>query len=55
MPSPDEPAGRPHDAFISYNREADLAIATALQRELERFAVPWYRMFPGARRTGTHD
>jgi hypothetical protein len=29
-------------------------VAEALQRELERFAVPWYRLWPGRRRGGHH-
>lgn len=32
-----------HDAFISYSHKADGKLAPALERELERFGIPWYR------------
>ncbi|MFI7543444.1 TIR domain-containing protein [Actinoplanes sp. NPDC049599] len=32
-----------YDAFISYSHAQSRAVAVALQRELERFAKPWYR------------
>jgi len=31
-------------AFISYKRDADITIASALQRGLHRLAKPWYRL-----------
>src|SRR4051812_25203685 len=31
-------------AFISYSRAADGRLAPALQRGLQRFAKPWYRL-----------
>src|SRR3954469_886351 len=41
-------SGRRHaptyDAFISYSRAVDGKLAPALQRGLQRFAKPWYRM-----------
>ncbi|MFB9183709.1 TIR domain-containing protein [Dactylosporangium sucinum] len=36
--------GRKYAAFISYNREADAAVAAALQQGLQRFARPWNRL-----------
>jgi WD40 repeat protein len=33
-----------YDAFISYSHAADGKLAPALQRGLQRFAKPWYRM-----------
>ncbi|MCX4905725.1 TIR domain-containing protein [Streptomyces sp. NBC_00878] len=33
-----------YDAFISYSREADRALARALQDGLHAFARPWYRL-----------
>jgi hypothetical protein len=32
-----------YDAFISYSHARDLAVAEALQTELQTFARPWYR------------
>src|SRR3954452_17231605 len=41
-------SGRRHaptyDAFISYSRAVDGRLAPALQRGLQRFAKPWYRL-----------
>jgi hypothetical protein len=36
-------ANNKYDAFISYSRGDDSAVAEALQRGLQRFARPWYR------------
>jgi WD40 repeat protein len=33
-----------YDAFLSYSRAADEGLASALQRGLQRFAKPWYRL-----------
>lgn len=35
---------RVYDAFVSYNRAADGKLAPALQRGLQQFAKPWYRL-----------
>jgi WD40 repeat protein len=35
---------RAYDAFISYSRTADGKLGPALQRGLQRFAKPWYRL-----------
>jgi hypothetical protein len=35
---------RTYDAFISYSRTADGKLEPALQRGLQRFAEPWYRL-----------
>jgi WD40 repeat protein len=35
---------RTYDAFISYSRTADGKLGPALQRGLQRFAKPWYRL-----------
>ena len=35
---------RSYDAFISYSHGADRRLAHALERQLERFAKPWYRL-----------
>jgi WD40 repeat protein len=35
---------RAYDAFISYSRTADGRLGPALQRGLQRFAKPWYRL-----------
>ena len=32
----------PYQAFISYSHKADGQLAPALQRELQRFGIPWY-------------
>jgi hypothetical protein len=32
------------DAFMSYSHERDGELAPFLQREVERFATPWYRL-----------
>jgi hypothetical protein len=37
------PGATRYDAFISYSHAAGRLVAVALQRELERFAAPWYR------------
>jgi hypothetical protein len=37
---------RVYDAFISYSHAQDRLIADALQREMQRFGVPWYRHRP---------
>ena len=45
-----DPAGRPgtdrvaYDAFISYSHRDNRGVAIAVQRGLERFAKPWYRL-----------
>jgi hypothetical protein len=33
-----------YDGFVSYSHRADRAIARALQRALQQFAKPWYRL-----------
>ncbi len=33
-----------YDAFISYSHKADAPLAEALERHLEKFAKPWYRL-----------
>lgn len=33
-----------HEAFLSYARAPDLALATALERSLQAFAKPWNRV-----------
>ena len=33
-----------YDAFISYSHQLDKELAIRLQRSLERFAKPWYRV-----------
>ncbi len=45
LPYPDGVRGAAsgYDAFISYSRALDGALAPALQTGLERFAKPWYR------------
>lgn len=35
-----------YHAFISYSHAVDLPVADALQREVRRFGVPWYRHQP---------
>jgi hypothetical protein len=35
---------REYHAFISYSRAGDGKLAPALQRGLQRFAKPWYRV-----------
>ena len=39
-----EPRSSKYSAFISYSRAADGKLAPALQRGLQRFAKPWYRL-----------
>jgi hypothetical protein len=52
VPAPRLPAratGREHryyDAYMSYNRTADKALARALRRRLLRVGVPWWRRSP---------
>ncbi len=33
-----------YDAFISYSHAADSRLAPALQRALQRFAKPWWKL-----------
>lgn len=40
---PSTGAGGRYDAFISYSHAHDMAVAEALQTEVERYAKPWYR------------
>jgi WD40 repeat protein len=42
------PNAQVYDAFISYSHAQDAPVAEALQRELRRFGVPWYRHRPGS-------
>jgi hypothetical protein len=44
LPGPQ--GGSSYDVFISYSHAQDVPVAEALQRELRRFAVPWYRHRP---------
>lgn len=37
-------ASNGYDGFVSYSHAADAQLATELQRGLQRFAKPWYRM-----------
>src|SRR5690349_17788566 len=39
-----DPHGFQYNAFISYNRRVDLQLSEHLQRALQRFAKPWYRL-----------
>lgn len=44
-----------YDVFISYSHAQDAPVAEALQRDLRRFGVPWYRhrlVPPGSRPSG---
>src|SRR6266536_1492126 len=43
-PQPSARPRRAYDAFISYSRTADGRLGPALQRGLQRFAKPWYRL-----------
>lgn len=38
------PRATAYDAFISYNRRADYALAQGIHRGIERIATPWYRI-----------
>jgi len=42
--APEAPGDHLYHGFISYSRAADGKLAAALQRGVQRFAKPWYRL-----------